>query len=71
VAVPCSATVDANIGGSCSVTTSADAVRPGSVPESRRSNWEFDRIRVFDGGADGDADTLPNNLFAVQGVFAP
>jgi hypothetical protein len=53
------------------VTTTFDAVTPGSVPEGRRSIWELDRIRVNDGGADGVVATTPNTLFATQGVFVP
>jgi hypothetical protein len=37
-----------------------------------RAIWELSKTRVFDGGADGDADTAGDNtLFAVQGVFIP
>jgi hypothetical protein len=32
----------------------------------------LDPVRVYDGGADGDADTLADNtLFLTQGVFVP
>ena len=44
---------------------------PGVVKEGKRSIWELAQIKVFDGGADGDADTADNTLFAVQGAFAP
>jgi hypothetical protein len=34
--------------------------------------WQFDRVRLMDGGADGDAETAGDNvLFATQGVFVP
>jgi serine protease AprX len=63
--VPCSA-------GSCAVTTSADAVTPGSVVEGKRAMWQLGQVRVFDGGPDGDVDTpAGDTLFAVQGVFVP
>jgi len=29
------------------------------------------KVRVFDGGADGDASTEPDALFMTQGVFIP
>jgi endoglycosylceramidase len=59
-------------GGSCNATTTADAVAPGIVREGKRSIWELGQVKVFDGGADGDAGTTGNNtLFAVQGLFAP
>jgi glucose/arabinose dehydrogenase len=73
ITVPCSTTpADATIGSTCNLTTSADAVTANSVVEGKRTIWELGQIKVFDGGADGDADTAGDNtLFAVQGAFAP
>jgi hypothetical protein len=68
--VTCSATTGPE-GGSCSASTTADAVMGGIAKESRRSIWELKSIEVFDGGADGDADTADNTLFAVPGLLAP
>jgi hypothetical protein len=68
--VPCAATAGPE-GASCSVTTSADGVTAGVVRESRRAVWELDQVRVLDGGADGNAETPDNTLFAVQGTFTP
>ena len=52
--------------------TTADALVPGMVKEGARAIWQFDQVRVFDGGADFDADTAADNrLFFVQGVFVP
>jgi WD40-like Beta Propeller Repeat len=70
VTVPCTATSTAP-GATCAVTTSFDAVVPGTVPEGKRTIWQLEQVRVVDGGADGDVDTTPNTLFAVQGVFVP
>ena len=70
--MPCAATpADATIGSTCSVSTTFDAVTPGSVPEGKRSIWELGQVQVFDGGPDGVASTPGNSLFAVQGVFVP
>jgi hypothetical protein len=34
--------------------------------------WGLGQVKVYDGGADGDADTTGDNtLFEVQGLFAP
>jgi hypothetical protein len=67
----CSATATST-GGTCNVATTADAVTSGIAIEAKRSIWELGQVRVFDGGADGDADTTGDNtLFAVQGLFAP
>ena len=70
VTVPCTATATAP-GATCTIATSFDALVPGTVPEGKRTIWQLGQIRVDDGGADGDVDTSPNTLFAVQGVFAP
>jgi Tol biopolymer transport system component len=68
----CNATSSMATGAACSVLTSANAVVPGSVWDSRRAMWQMDHLRVLDGGADGDADTAGDNrLFATQGVFVP
>ena len=69
--VPCSATADTTVGATCAVTTSADAVMPGVIKEGMRSIWQLGQVQVFDGGADGQASTTPNTLFATQGVFVP
>ena len=66
----CAVTAGAE-GATCSVNTSFDAIAPGTIVESRRSIWELDRVRVFDGGADGNAFSQPNTLFATQGLFVP
>jgi hypothetical protein len=70
--VPCTPVPDTLEGASCSTTTTIDSLVPGAVNEGERSIWALDRVRVFDGGADGDGDTVGDNtLFATQGVFIP
>jgi hypothetical protein len=45
---------------------------PGQVKEEKRSNWQLGQVQVFDGGADGDGDTVSDNtLFMDEGVFVP
>jgi hypothetical protein len=59
-------------GGACNVSTTADALSSGLVREGKRAVWGLGQVQVFDGGADGDADTTGDNtLFEVQGLFAP
>jgi hypothetical protein len=71
-AVPCTATASTTIGASCSVSTSFDAIMPGSVVAGQRAIWELGQVEVDDGGADGQAATTADNTpFAVQGVFVP
>jgi uncharacterized repeat protein (TIGR01451 family) len=69
--VPCTATASTTVGGTCSVSTTAEALTPGIVKEGKRTVWAVGKVRVFDGGADGDAQTGPNTLFATEGVFVP
>jgi hypothetical protein len=73
VTVPCSATGDTTIGGSCTLSTSLDGLLGASaVVEGKRGIYRMDRVDVFDGGADGDVDTpAGNTLFASQGFFVP
>jgi spore coat protein A, manganese oxidase len=70
VPVQCSATAGTE-GATCAVNTTLDALLPGSVREGKRAILELDRVQVYDGGADGSADTAGNTLFAAQGVFVP
>jgi hypothetical protein len=71
VAVPCSGDLDTTIGSTCSVSTTADAVTPGIVPEGKRSVWGLGQVQVYDGGADGVAATPDNTLYLTQGLFTP
>ncbi len=70
-AIPCTVTASTTVGSTCSVTTTADTIVPGMVPEGKRLNWELGRVAVMDGGPDNLASTADNNLFAVQGLFVP
>jgi acyl-homoserine lactone acylase PvdQ len=71
ITVPCGATADTTVGGSCSINTSFDSVVPGAVIENNRANWQVGEFQVFDGGSDGLVATTPNTLFARQGIFTP
>src|SRR5687768_5327025 len=51
--VPCASTPDPNIGGDCSLNTSAETLIPGAVSEGKRPIWELGQGEVFDGGDDG------------------
>jgi hypothetical protein len=68
----CGQTASTSIGSSCTLATSAQALVPGLVKDTKRAIWEIDRGKIYDGGADGDGDTPGDNtLFAVQGIFIP
>ena len=57
--------------GRCSLTSSLDAIMPGTITEGSRALWQLGAIEVLDGGSDGDVRTQPNTLFARQGLFVP
>jgi hypothetical protein len=70
-AIPCSET-GTDVGASCAVTTSANALMPGAFKDGRRAVVELGTIRVNDGGQDGQAETAAgNSRFAGQGIFVP
>jgi hypothetical protein len=69
--LPCAATADPAVGGTCTVNSSYNAVMPGTVSRLNRAVVGMDQFRVIDGGADGDVVSPPNTLFAVQGIFVP
>jgi hypothetical protein len=69
--VPCAMTTDTGVGSTCATSTTADSLVPGAIVEGGRSIWEIGQLQVLDGGADGDADTAPNTLFADEGYFVP
>jgi hypothetical protein len=62
-------TADSTVGSTCSVSTSANAVAPGSVVAGARAIWELGQVQVYDGGSDNLASTTADNtLFMDQGV---
>jgi hypothetical protein len=70
VRIPCTATTGPE-GSTCETHTSADSVLPGMVVESKRTIWDIQQLRVYDGGSDGSISTSGNTLFATQGLFIP
>jgi hypothetical protein len=72
VTVPCTTTpTNSAVGSTCALTTTANALAPGVVNESKRTIWQLGPVQVFDGGSDGLASTSGNTLFMDQGVFVP
>jgi hypothetical protein len=74
VTVSCGATAGTSIGSTCAVSTSANAVLPGSAQtDSQPDNaiWELGQVQVFDGGVQGTAGASDATLFEDQGVFVP
>lgn len=71
-AVPCASTASTAEGGSCALSSSFNAILPGSVVDGKRAVWELADVQVFDGGPDGQAATAAGDaLFERQGLFIP
>ena len=71
VGATCAATASTTEGGLCTALTSANAVVPGSVKDTKRAIVEVGVITITDGGPDGLNGTSPNTLFETQGIFIP
>jgi Tol biopolymer transport system component len=70
-ALDCVAIADPAIGASCSTSTTADALAPGAIIESRQTVIDSFRVRVNDAGLDGITGNTDDKLFAQQGIFVP
>jgi hypothetical protein len=77
--VDCVTTALTSIGSSCSANTTADALVPGTVIESKRTIWEIGQVSIEDAGPNGtgyaacpptcgDGD---ETTFLREGVFVP
>jgi hypothetical protein len=71
VGADCAATPDPAVGSTCSVSTSADAVTPGSIREGREMVLQSFRLRLNDSGANGTRGDADDRAFAQQGVYVP
>jgi hypothetical protein len=69
--ISCVSTVSTTIGSTCSVNTTANALVPGTVIESKRSIWQFGQISIYDAGPNGIAGDGDDTPFLRQGVFIP
>jgi hypothetical protein len=71
VPATCAGTASTAEGGLCTAATSANAVVPGAVKDTKRANIEVGQITITDGGPDGVNGTTPNTLAFTQGIFIP
>ncbi len=77
--VPCVTTTDSTRGSNCNLNTTADALYPGVVTESKRTIWQIGQVSVKDAGPNGTGvDACPptcgdgdETTFLRQGVFVP
>jgi hypothetical protein len=59
-------------GSTCNLATQLNALILGASKGGKRAVWEFDAVRIYDGGADGDGDTTADNMvFLRPGIFMP
>jgi hypothetical protein len=73
--VPCTTTASTSIGSTCSVSTTANTLVPGTVVSGFRSIWALGQVEVKDPGPDGifnsPSPTPDDGTFARQGVYVP
>ena len=69
--VPCTATASTSTGGVCSLSTTFNALVPGTVVEGKRAMWQLGTVQVYDGGSTGIAGASGATLFETQGIFVP
>jgi hypothetical protein len=76
VAVACAGTAEStpgppnDVGSTCAVSTTANAVVPGQVSPGQRMIYRVSTLRVYDGGLDALAyPNGDNTLFWVWGIF--
>ena len=72
-AITCAQTASTATGSTCNMSTSYNAFHPGLIKDGKRLNEEIlGDMNVYDGGADGDANTLGDNtVFLRPGIFIP
>lgn len=70
--IACAGTASTSIGSTCNMYTSYNAFHPGLIKDGKRLNEEIGDLQVYDGGADGVANTTGDNTaFLRPGVFIP
>jgi serine protease AprX len=60
-----------NVGSTCTVNTTANALLPGVVVSGRAAVWQVGEIEVDDQGQDGVRGNGDDRRFEVQGYFLP
>ena len=70
--VPCSSTANTSVGSTCSTTTTADSLVPGTIKEGKRAIWQLGQFECLRRRGDSQASTTADNTpFARQGIFVP
>jgi hypothetical protein len=63
--------LNATIGSTCGVNTSANALMPGVIRTGDKSIWQLGEIQVLDSGTDGTRGNADDQTLAVQGIYLP
>jgi glucose/arabinose dehydrogenase/PKD repeat protein len=71
IPVNCASTPDPAVGSTCSVSTTADGVLPGSIREGKRMVMQVFHQRLEDAGANGVRGDADDRGFAQGGYFVP
>jgi len=71
VPLDCIPTPDPGLGSSCGANTTANAIVPGVVRNGDSAVWQLGQVELKDSGPDGTRGNGDDEVFAVQGVFAP
>jgi uncharacterized repeat protein (TIGR01451 family) len=71
VPADCAPTSDTQVGSTCSVSTTANAVVPKAIKESKQMVIQTFRLRLVDSGPDGVNGNSDDALFAQQGLYVP
>ena len=68
----CAQSGSTSTGSTCDLHTQLNVLIPGASKRSKREIWALDAVRIYDGGPDGDGDTIADNtVFLRPGVFIP
>jgi hypothetical protein len=71
VPVDCTSTADPSIGSSCSANTTADAITPGYISETKATVMQMFRVLLRDSGPNGVRGDSDDKLFSQQGYYVP
>ena len=71
VAVPCATTASTTVGSTCAVTSTLNAIVPGTVIEGKRATWQVGKVELYDGGASGVAGASGRDPLPDAGDFRP
>jgi hypothetical protein len=71
IPLDCLATASTTQGSTCGTNTTSNALVPGAVLNGKGAVYEGGQLQLKDAGADGALFTADDQVFAVEGIFAP